>query len=147
MFTFFIRRGWARNLAASLPPAGRAEAPASLFPLCQQCYSRYGSAPPPGVSNGVGRLVCRRGGFSRRRVAKAVVRRRLKPPLHPSLQSPIPPISESTPSMSKAKANGNNVKALPPRSKVKPRDCWDLSTLFKTDADWEAAFGKWEEQV
>jgi oligoendopeptidase F len=39
------------------------------------------------------------------------------------------------------------VKALAPRDKVKPADCWDLSSLFKNDAQWEAAFKKWEQQI
>ena len=26
------------------------------------------------------------------------------------------------------------IKQLPPRSKVKPTDCWDLDSLFKSDA-------------
>jgi oligoendopeptidase F len=39
------------------------------------------------------------------------------------------------------------VKSLPPRSKVKPSDCWDLASLFKSDADWEKAFKKFEEQL
>ena len=38
-------------------------------------------------------------------------------------------------------------KSLPPRSKVKPADKWNLASLFKTDADWERAFKKWEEQI
>jgi len=41
----------------------------------------------------------------------------------------------------------SKVKALPPRKKVKPADCWDLSSLFESDADWEAAFAKWEKQI
>ncbi|HZK79711.1 MAG TPA: oligoendopeptidase F [Humisphaera sp.] len=41
----------------------------------------------------------------------------------------------------------SKVKALPPRSKVKPADCWDLTHLFKTDADWESAFKVWEDQI
>jgi oligoendopeptidase F len=41
----------------------------------------------------------------------------------------------------------SKVKALPPRNKVKEADCWDLSSLFKSDADWESAFAKWEKQV
>jgi oligoendopeptidase F len=41
----------------------------------------------------------------------------------------------------------SKVKALPPRSKVKPADCWDLASLFKSDADWEPAFAKWEKQI
>ncbi|HEY7087904.1 MAG TPA: oligoendopeptidase F [Tepidisphaeraceae bacterium] len=36
---------------------------------------------------------------------------------------------------------------LPPRSRVKAQDQWDLSSLFKTDADWETSFRKWEEQI
>lgn len=38
-------------------------------------------------------------------------------------------------------------KTLPPRSKVKPADQWDLASLFKSDAEWEAAFAKWEQQI
>ena len=38
-------------------------------------------------------------------------------------------------------------KTLPPRSKVRPADTWDLGSLFKGDAEWEAAFGKWEQQI
>jgi oligoendopeptidase F len=38
-------------------------------------------------------------------------------------------------------------KALPPRSKVKPADTWDLNTLFPDDAAWEEAFKKWESQI
>jgi oligoendopeptidase F len=50
--------------------------------------------------------------------------------------------------MSKAKTKTKpRTKTLPPRSKVKPADTWDLSTLFKADADWEAAFAKWERQI
>jgi oligoendopeptidase F len=38
-------------------------------------------------------------------------------------------------------------QTLPPRAKVKPADQWDLASLFKSDADWESAFKKWEEQI
>jgi oligoendopeptidase F len=38
-------------------------------------------------------------------------------------------------------------KTLPPRSKVKPQDQWDLSSLFKTEADWEPAFLAWQKQI
>ena len=38
-------------------------------------------------------------------------------------------------------------KQLPPRSKVKPADTWDLASLFKSDDEWEAAFAKWEKQI
>jgi oligoendopeptidase F len=41
----------------------------------------------------------------------------------------------------------SKVKALPPRGKVKPSDTWDLATLFPSDAEWESAFNKWEEQI
>ena len=41
----------------------------------------------------------------------------------------------------------SKAKTLPPRSKVKESDCWDLSSLFKSDAEWEPAFKKWEEQI
>ncbi len=39
------------------------------------------------------------------------------------------------------------VKSLPPRSKVKPEDTWDLSSLFPNDQAWETAFKKWEKQI
>ena len=39
------------------------------------------------------------------------------------------------------------VKQLPPRSKVKPSDRWDLGSLFPDDAAWEKAFGRWEKQI
>ena len=38
-------------------------------------------------------------------------------------------------------------KSLPPRSRVKPADQWDLASLFPSDAEWEKAFKKWEAQV
>ncbi|MDZ4821620.1 MAG: oligoendopeptidase F [Planctomycetota bacterium] len=39
------------------------------------------------------------------------------------------------------------MKTLPPRSKVKPADCWDLSSLYPSDAKWETAFKKWEAKL
>ena len=39
------------------------------------------------------------------------------------------------------------VKQLPPRGKVKPSDCWDLSSLFPDDDAWEKAFAKWEKKI
>src|SRR4051794_13025644 len=38
-------------------------------------------------------------------------------------------------------------RKLPVRSKVKPADTWDLSSLFKSDDDWEKAFTLWEKQI
>jgi oligoendopeptidase F len=38
-------------------------------------------------------------------------------------------------------------KKLPPRSKVKVADTWDLGSLFASDDDWEAAFTKWQKQI
>ena len=38
-------------------------------------------------------------------------------------------------------------KRLPMRSKVKPADTWDLSSLFKSDDEWERAFIAWEKQI
>jgi oligoendopeptidase F len=38
-------------------------------------------------------------------------------------------------------------KRLPTRKQVKPADTWDLSSLYKTDADWERAFTSWEKQI
>lgn len=39
------------------------------------------------------------------------------------------------------------VKRLPPRSKVKQSDRWDLSSLFADDSAWESAFAKWEKRI
>jgi oligoendopeptidase F len=39
------------------------------------------------------------------------------------------------------------VKQLPPRSKVKPADTWDLTSLFPSDEAWEAAFTAWEGRI
>ncbi len=39
------------------------------------------------------------------------------------------------------------IKQLPPRSKVKPSDTWDLASLFPSDDDWEAAFQEWEGRI
>ncbi len=40
-----------------------------------------------------------------------------------------------------------NVRQLLPRSKVKPSDTWDLSSLFAGDDAWEAAFQAWEGRI
>lgn len=39
------------------------------------------------------------------------------------------------------------VKRLPPRSKVKEQDKWDLSSLYDSDEAWEKDFQKWERQI
>src|SRR5690242_11104959 len=47
-----------------------------------------------------------------------------------------------------ASKNGSpKSKTLPPRNRVKPADCWDLASLFPTDADWERAFARLEAQI
>ncbi|MEM8946264.1 MAG: oligoendopeptidase F, partial [Planctomycetota bacterium] len=38
-------------------------------------------------------------------------------------------------------------KTLPPRSKVKAADTWDLGSLYPDDEAWEVAFAKWEKQI
>ncbi len=38
-------------------------------------------------------------------------------------------------------------QSLPPRSKVKPADTWDLSALFPNDHAWEKAFVAWQQQI
>ena len=43
-----------------------------------------------------------------------------------------------TPKRSKKKTAA--VRRLPTRDKVAQRDCWDLSSLFTSDAAWERAF-------
>src|ERR1700761_2191410 len=39
------------------------------------------------------------------------------------------------------------IKSLPPRSKVKKADTWNLDSLFKSDVEWEGAFKTWEAQI
>lgn len=41
----------------------------------------------------------------------------------------------------------SKVKTLPPRSKVKVEDTWDLGSLYKNDAAWEKDFHKLEGQI
>lgn len=41
----------------------------------------------------------------------------------------------------------SKVKTLPPRSKVKPSDCWDLASLYSNDKAWNAAFDIWSKQI
>jgi len=41
----------------------------------------------------------------------------------------------------------SKVKRLPARSQLKPADCWDLSSLFASDAAWQRAFARWEKQI
>lgn len=38
-------------------------------------------------------------------------------------------------------------KTLPPRSKVKKSDTWDLETLYASDAEWEKDFKAWEKKI
>jgi oligoendopeptidase F len=55
--------------------------------------------------------------------------------------------------MNKPSNSGNtrvtmsDVQLLPPRSRVPDSDQWDLSSLFKSDADWEQAFALWEKEI
>ncbi len=39
------------------------------------------------------------------------------------------------------------IKQLPPRSKVKTADTWDLASLFPNDDAWEKAFTAWEKRI
>ena len=39
------------------------------------------------------------------------------------------------------------VKSLPPRKDVPAADTWDLSSLFASDVDWEAALAAWERRI
>ncbi len=47
----------------------------------------------------------------------------------------------------KTKKNSNRIKKLPARNKVKQDDCWDLSSLFSSDAAWEQAFKRWQKEI
>ncbi len=39
------------------------------------------------------------------------------------------------------------VKRVPSRSEVDPRDCWDLSSLYRSDAEWEQDLAKFKELI
>lgn len=39
------------------------------------------------------------------------------------------------------------IRKLPARSQLKPEDCWDLSSLFPNDEDWEKSFQEWESRI
>jgi oligoendopeptidase F len=41
----------------------------------------------------------------------------------------------------------SKVTLLKARSKVNPADCWNLESLFPSDAAWESAFEKWSAQI
>ncbi len=41
----------------------------------------------------------------------------------------------------------NDIKRLPNRDEVAESDTWDLSKLYPSDDDWEAAFGQWESRI
>jgi len=53
-------------------------------------------------------------------------------------------MSKTTATKSRSRSK---TKSLPPRDKVRVEDTWNLASLFKTDADWEATFKKWESQI
>lgn len=44
-------------------------------------------------------------------------------------------------------ATKSKQKTLPPRSKVKEADTWDLASLYSDDEAWEKDFLKWEKQI
>jgi oligoendopeptidase F len=41
----------------------------------------------------------------------------------------------------------SKVKALPKRSDVDPKDCWNLASLYPSDKAWNADFDEWSKQV
>jgi oligoendopeptidase F len=56
------------------------------------------------------------------------------PTRHPSPTAPRPGII-------------SGMKKLPPRSKINAADCWDLCSLFTSDAEWQRAFAQWEGEI
>lgn len=47
----------------------------------------------------------------------------------------------------KKKKVAGKVKKLALRSKVREADCWDLGSLFSSDAAWEQAFARWQKKL
>jgi oligoendopeptidase F len=41
----------------------------------------------------------------------------------------------------------SKIKQLPKRSEVKPADCWNLASLYKSDTAWEKAFKQWDADI
>ncbi|HEX3356987.1 MAG TPA: oligoendopeptidase F [Tepidisphaeraceae bacterium] len=41
----------------------------------------------------------------------------------------------------------SKIKTLPPRSKVKPSDCWDLASLYPSDQAWNKTFDQWSKKI
>lgn len=39
------------------------------------------------------------------------------------------------------------IQKLPARDQLKAADCWDLSSLFASDQEWESAFAKWDKRI
>ena len=39
------------------------------------------------------------------------------------------------------------IKQLPPRSRVRKDDTWDLSSLFSSETEWEKAFKRWQAKI
>ena len=40
-----------------------------------------------------------------------------------------------------------HARQLPPRSKIRPSDTWDLASLFSDDVAWEKALARWEKRI
>jgi oligoendopeptidase F len=64
----------------------------------------------------------------------------------PAPLRPAPAPARRTAAKPSANAKGKTL-TLPPRTKVKPQDTWDLSALFPTDGDWETAFSAWSARI
>ena len=62
-------------------------------------------------------------------------------------QPPIVTLLKSTQFCTQVSLAMPSIKQLPPRSKVKTADTWDLSSLFPSDEAWEKAFAAWEKQI
>jgi oligoendopeptidase F len=61
---------------------------------------------------------------------------------------PRRPVAKAKPKpAAKPPVNGKAAQSLPPRSKVKPHDTWDLNSLFASDAQWETAFADWSARI
>jgi oligoendopeptidase F len=57
------------------------------------------------------------------------------------------PVSAKASKPKRPAPKSSKSQVLPPRAKVKPQDTWDLASLFKTDAEWEAGFEAWAAQI
>lgn len=78
---------------------------------------------------------------------KTPSKKKQKPQARPAVKTKSKPQSRPSSNGKSAAPKPSSAGALPPRSKVKPQDAWDLDSLFKSDTEWETAFADWSAKI